>query len=134
MVTVLWRNLGVTYNWSFAHGDYDTSDSRNHFIHGLLTGRGGTCVTLPILYAAVGRRLGFPIKLVHAKEHAFCRWDDGRGERFNIEGTNCGLKINSDQYYRHWPHEISDDEIERRQFLCNLTPREELAYFLAERG
>ena len=47
MVTVLWKTLGVTYNWSFAHGDYDASDSANHFIHGLLTGHGGTCVTMP---------------------------------------------------------------------------------------
>jgi hypothetical protein len=134
MVTVLWKTLGVRYNWSFAHGDYDASDSRNHFIHGLLTGCGGTCVTMPVLYAAIGRRLGFPLKLVHAKTHGFCRWDDGRGERFNIEGTNFGLNIHSDEHYRKWPHPITDDEIERRQFLYNLTPREELASFVAERG
>ncbi len=34
---------------------------------------GGTCVSMPVLYTAVARRLGYPVKLVLAKGHAFCR-------------------------------------------------------------
>ena len=32
---------------------------------------------------AVGRRLGYPLKLVTTKGHLFVRWE-GAGERFNI--------------------------------------------------
>jgi hypothetical protein len=81
----------VKYNFAFIEGDYDATDSRNLFIHGLLGGHGGSCVTMPVLYAAIGRRLRYPIKLVGAKQHTFCRWDDGAGERFNIEGNVAGI-------------------------------------------
>ena len=62
MITVLQRNLGLKYNRGFSEGEYDASDSRNLFIHGLLTGHGGTCVSMPVLYAALGRRLGYPLR------------------------------------------------------------------------
>ncbi len=91
MVTVLQRDLGLRYNLAFMEGEDDASDSHNLFIHGPLTGRGFTCVTAPVIYAAIGRRLGYPIKLVHAKQHTFCRWDERDGERFNIEATSPGL-------------------------------------------
>lgn len=58
LVTILQRYLGVRYHLAFSEGEYDGTDSRNLFLHGLLSGHGGTCVTMPILYAAVGRRLG----------------------------------------------------------------------------
>jgi hypothetical protein len=60
MIGVLQRNLGVTYNRAFSEGEYDARDSRNLMIHGILQGHGGTCVTMPMLYCAIGRRLGYP--------------------------------------------------------------------------
>ena len=134
MITVLQRSLGVKYNWAFSHGEYDATDSRNLFIHGLLTGHGGTCVTMPVLYAAIGRRLGFPIRLVGAKQHTFCRWDDGNGERFNIEATSPGFNLRPDEFYHTWPQPITQIELERGDYLHSLTPREELAFFIGQRG
>lgn len=132
MVTVLQRDLGVTYNHAFSEGEYDATDSRNLFLHGLLTGHGGTCVTMPVLYVAIGRRLGFPLKLVKAKEHLFCRWDGD--ERFNIEATARGFLSHPDEYYLQWPKPIARKEVERGWFLRSLTEKEELAQFLAQRG
>jgi hypothetical protein len=43
-----------------------------------------------VLYVAIGRRLGYPLKLVECKGHLFVRWEDAK-ERFNIEGTSRGL-------------------------------------------
>lgn len=134
LVTVLQRDLGVKYNRRFSEGAYDGVDSRDHFIHGILTGHGGTCVTMPVLYAAIGRRLGFPIKLALAKQHAFCRWDDGNGERFNIEATSHGLNLRSDEHFLRWRAPIQPEELEGNPLLRNLTPREELAFFLHERA
>ncbi len=63
LVMVLQRNLGVRATIiRFNAGPYDATDSRNLFLHGLLTGHGGTCVTMPVLYTAIGRRLGYLVE------------------------------------------------------------------------
>lgn len=134
LTTVLQRNLRVGYNRAFSEGEYDGSDARNLFLHGVLTGNGGTCVTMPVLYIAVGRRLGYPLKLVSAKEHFFCRWDDPGGERFNIEATSPGFRAPLDDYYHQRPCPLSKTEIEHGWYLRSFTPREELAHFLCQRG
>lgn len=137
MITVLQRHLGVRYNPAKISDDapLDTADT---FIHGILFGDGGTCGSMAILYVAVGRRLGYPLKLVKARRgphgHLFPRWDEPEGERFNIEATNQGLGCFPDDYYRTGRYEI-DPEIERRSCLLqSMTPREELADFLGCRG
>jgi hypothetical protein len=134
LVTVLQRHLGVRYNLAFMDGDYNGSDSRNLFIHGLLSGYGGTCVSMPVLYVAVGRRLGYPLKLANAKEHLFARWEEPGGERFNIESTSRGFSVRDDEFYRKWPKPITDEEVERGLYLRSLRPREELAEFFCHRG
>lgn len=134
MLTVVQRDLGVRYNPACATGPYNAMDSRDNFIHGPLTGHGGTCCSLPILYLAIGRRLGYPLFAVEAKEHFFVRWDDSRGERFNIECTSLGFSARNDEYYMRWPIPLSPDEIASGSFLQNLTPRQELAQFIAIRG
>ncbi len=98
MVTVLQRNLGVRYNPACIGGDYDARDPRNNFIHGPLSGHGGNCASLPILYLAIGRRLGFPLFMAQAKEHLFVRWE-GDDDRFNIEATSLGFAPHDDAYY-----------------------------------
>ena len=134
LVTVLRRHLGVHYHLPFNDGEYDGTDSRNLFLHGILSGHGGTCVTLPVLYAAIGRRLGYPLKISHAKEHSFVRWEEPGGERFNIEATSDGFCTYDDAYYRTRPLPLTDREIANGYYLRSLTPREELATLLANRG
>jgi hypothetical protein len=93
----------------------------------------GTCSSLPVLYVAVGRQLGYPLKLVTTRGHLFVRWEGG-GERFNIEGTGRGVNRFEDYYYRHWPFEISKEEEATEGYLKSLSPAEELAVFLSIRG
>lgn len=110
-------------------------DSKAAFLNGILSeGHTGTCSSLPVLYAAVGRRLGFPLKLVLAKGHVFVRWDEGEGkERFNMEGTG-GVDSLPDEHYREWPLPISQEEVASGEYLKSLTPAEELASFLETRA
>ena len=133
LATYLYKHLGLRYNKAFTVGEYDGRDSRNLLIHGILSGHGGTCATMPILYIALGRRLGYPLKLVHAKEHFFVRWDEPAGERFNIEATSPGFNPRPDSYYRKWPKPIPDEEIEKGYYLRSLRPRQELASVLCQR-
>ena len=132
IVTVLQRDLGIRYNPD-AVGSYSFADSRDSFLHGLLTGRRrGTCVNIPVLYVAVARRLGHPIHLALARGHVFARWHQEHGETLNIEGTGLGLTCHTDEHYRRWPRPMTD--IEAGDYLHPLSPDEERAVFLGSRG
>ena len=137
LITVLQRDLGVRYNPDKISENVplDTADT---FIHGIIQGNGGTCASMPVVYAAVGRRLGYPIKLVSTKgrhsEHMFARWDVPGGERFNIEATNKGLSTFSDDYYRTCRYQLTPEMEKKGGYLKSLTPREELSGFLVQRA
>ncbi len=95
--------------------------------------RSGTCASLPVFYTAIGRRLGYPIKLVTTKAHQFMRWDDGE-HRMNLEASGRGLSVYPDDYYRKWPFPMTAEEEQTGRFLRNLTPAEEVATFLQSRS
>lgn len=141
LLTVLGQDFGARYNpkkietpsaqslnnMSF----YDDAD--DIFISGLLGETHlGTCTSMPVLAVAVGRRLGYPLKLVGAKAHLFFRWDDGT-TRMNFEYTN-GVACHPDEHYRKWPFPISDSEVKAGWYLSSMTPAQELSVFLALRG
>lgn len=135
LVTVLQRDIGVSYALNSLEKSFDCTDSRLHFIHGIIEGKGGTCVTLPVLYIAIGRRLGYPLRLVKASEHLFVRWDDEEtGERFNIEATSKGLVIRPDEYYYSWPKPAIMQHIRDGWLLRSFTPQEELSVFYETRA
>lgn len=126
------NKIGTAAN---AHiGDGFFADAHDVFLHGL-TGprRQGTCSSLPVLQVAIGRRLGYPLKLVTTKGHLFVRWEGPR-ERFNIEAAGKGVNRLSDDYYRHWPLAVTEQEIQADGYLKSLSPAEELAVFLSIRA
>jgi hypothetical protein len=133
LVLALKNDLGVHYNLE-ATKHWDFSDSRDLFIHGLLDDRrAGTCTSIPVLCAAVGRRLGYPLKIVLAEGHVFLRWDSPK-ERFNIETTCPGVDVHDDEYYKKRPAPIDAGEMHRKHLLRSLTAAEELALFMATRS
>lgn len=133
LITVLQQDYGVKYDPQRINIP-DFTVSRDLFLHGLLNPpHEGTCVSMPVLYAAVGRTLGYPIRLAVSKGHVFARWE-GESERFNIEGTNQGLNTFSDDEYAHWPTPLTPEEMAGGWYLRSLTPVEELSIFLGARG
>jgi hypothetical protein len=146
LVQALCEDLGVKYNLA-AKDDFKFNDSRVAFIHAMIPmpgqavadTQGGTCASMPVLYVAVGRRLGYPLKLATTKAHIFVRWDGqdhpnpAWRDRFNIEGTN-GFSSYPDDYYKTWPFKLTDQEVSANCYLVSLTPMEEFAGFLAARG
>lgn len=144
LVLTLQQDFGVTYCPSKRSAPSEADlldpsffeDASMVFLCGVLTDpKRGTCASLPVLVAAIGRRLGYPLKLVATKGHLFVRWEssDGR-ERFNIEVAGEGLDFYPDSYYRNWPMKGSDVEIEQEGFLKSMTADEESAVFLELRG
>jgi hypothetical protein len=110
------------------------ADAQDVFLHGLLGPRRlGTCSSMPILYVALGRRMGYPLKLVTTKGHLFLRWESTT-ERFNLEATGRGMNRYDDAHYRQWPFPLTDQEVADNGYLQSLTPVQELAVFLAIRG
>jgi hypothetical protein len=149
LLRTLQELLGVKYNPArVTDSDFqnplcinpDFRDARDLFIHGMMGGPGGTCASMPVLYVAVGRRRGYPLKLVEAPGHLFFRWDDPEGKRFgvpevlNVEGAGDGIGFYPDDFYRTWPREWRPIEENSGCYLKSLSPAEELAGFLATRG
>ncbi len=141
LTVVLAEDYHVRYDRERLAGPAETrmddgffSDPATVCLHGLLgPERKGTCSSMPVLYVAIGRHLGYPLKLVTTKGHLFVRWE-GTAERFNIEATSHGLSRFADDYYRRWPFAITPDEEKAEGYLKSLTPSEELAVFLSIRG
>ncbi|MBS0189772.1 MAG: tetratricopeptide repeat protein [Planctomycetes bacterium] len=135
LVLTLKNLLGVHYNLDQAVAP-TFEDSRDQFLHGLTdSSRGGTCVSMPVLMVAIGRRLGYPLKLALAHEHVYFRWDDGISPPLNFECTNPqGMDSHPDEHYMVWPRSMSAIDLDHREFLVSLTPKEELSLFLAARG
>ena len=149
LLQVLQEDFGVRYNPARARDgrfqepkrcDPDFGDSRDLFIHGIIDGPGGTCVSMPVIYVAVGRRLGYPLRLVETRGHLFVRWEDPLGryfhlpEQFNVEGAGEGIASYPDEFYRTWPEPWTDADIAGGWYLKSLTPKEELAAFLVTRA
>ena len=142
MVTALQRDIGAGYNMelveSGAMNDNDSmrffEDSKDLFLHGFFSpSRSGTCSSMPVLVAAVGRRLGYPIKLVETKRHLFARWDDKK-EKFNIETAGRGLNVFPDSHYKNFPFTVSENEIRMERLLESMSPSRELSGFFSTRA
>lgn len=141
MAVVLVEDFGVRYDPErridpavVRMGDGFFADANEVFVSGLLREQpSGTCSSLPVLYVAIGRELGYPLKLVTTKGHLFVRWE-GSGDRFNVETTGQGLNRLDDEYFQRWPFPLTAGEIEKEDYLTSLTPAGELAVFLSIRA
>jgi hypothetical protein len=138
LMTTLGDDFGVHYDERHPNDEPDReffATCETTSIHTALgPRRAGTCSSLPVLVVAIGRRLGYPLKLVTNGLHDYACWDDG-SERFNIECTNLkGLAINTDDHYRNWPRPLTDEMIAEEGYLQPLSPRQELAQCLMDRA
>ena len=131
MITHLQRDIGIRYHPGRTR-DEDVFQPEDSFIYGVIQGEGGTCENLQIVYAAVGRRMGYPLKLVITRCHGFCRWDDGTllGDRFNIEASGENVSFFEDEHYRTGHYAMSRQTVELCGYLQSYSPREEVASFI----
>lgn len=75
----------------------EANDPNSLFLHTVMDKKQGYCLSLSVLYLAIGERLGLPLYGVVVPGHFFVRYDDGR-VRFNIETTSNG-GMASDEHY-----------------------------------
>lgn len=150
LLQVLQEDCGVRYNPARKFKP-EFCEPEDVFIHGIIdeAGAGGTCASMPVVYVAVGRRLGLPLKLVEGREHLFFRWENPRrtliswpnlgncwipSDRFNVEGAGEGIAYHDDSHYIQWPHLWTETDFAHGRYLRSLSAKEEFAGFLIQRG
>jgi hypothetical protein len=124
MAVVLYEDQGIRYNPArivmpdkIDPNDHFFADAHDVFVHGLIGDRRmGTCSSMPVLYIAIGRRLGYPLKLVTTKAHLFVRWEANK-DRFDMEATGKGMNRYDDEHFKQWPFPVSDAEIQTEGFF-----------------
>ncbi|ATS89999.2 transglutaminase family protein [Xanthomonas citri] len=105
---------------------YDLDDPfgknrRNKLLSTYLHTRKGNCVSMPILVAIIGQRVGLTTLLATAPEHVMVKFADGTGNWLNVEATAGGYKWDS-SYERDTG--IGALAIQNEIYLRPLSPRE----------
>lgn len=143
LITILQQDFRTRYSPERAaplkRGEWEPDDtfygdSKETFIHGLLTeNRSGTCSSMPVLYAAIARRLGWPVTLAATKAHWFMRYEEG-DKHLNVESSGEGFNIYPDEHYKNWPFPATDEEIKAYRLLQPLNMKEVLGALLVNRA
>ena len=145
LTTVLQQDEGVHYDPAMIDiqekkledtpDDTFYDDARHLFVNGLTERQSGTCASMPVFYAAIARRLGYPVRLAQTNGHLYLQWLNDDGSHFNVEATaKGGLMEHPDDYYWHWPRPVSPAQAEKYHFFEPLNARDELATFLNDRA
>lgn len=142
--TILVQDLGIHYNpdrrFELAQGKPPTmawnTNSQDIFIHGLLGAKhAGTCSSMPVLYVAIGRRLGYPVNLATTKMHIYVRYEEPNGGHFNVEATmEQGFLTPTEQDYTTDIFQCTPEEVRGYGWLRPISNAEAFAHFLLHRG
>lgn len=133
---------GPRFGIAYTSEHLDESKPEQQFAHGIIDDKRGTCATMPVLYMAIGHRLGWPIKGVVSRDHMWARWDDGKrgGQRFNLDATNAdsngadgSFASLTDQEYADWL-KTAPEFIQSGSDMTSLTARQLLGVFLQSRA
>jgi regulator of sirC expression with transglutaminase-like and TPR domain len=109
---------------------YDASDpygrkNGSQLLARYLSTRLGNCVSMPILVAILGERLGLKMTLSTAPLHVLVKWtDQATGKTWNFEATNGGFARDS-HYLKEMP--MTDAAIANGVYIKALSRQEALA-------
>ncbi len=109
---------------------YDLADPlgenpANRLLQRYLDTRQGNCITMPILFLALGHRLGLKMTLAQAPLHVFIKYTDDAGSIWNLEATSGG-GFTRDLWYRQ-KLPMSDDAVAKGTYLRELAHEEAVA-------
>jgi|GEM_PF-2108232 len=100
-------------------------NTRFAFLNHVLDTRRGTCYTLPMLYMAVARRLGYPIHPVEVPGHLFLRYLVSNLKNHNIEVTTQGAFCTDKSYVENFS--VPPKAIRIGGYMRSLSMREYMA-------
>ncbi|MER9554387.1 transglutaminase family protein [Mesorhizobium sp. M0323] len=119
-----WWNNGrpFVYDLSDPYGQKPGSQSLPNY----LATKRGNCVSMPILFLILGKRLNLDVTLSTAPLHVFVKFtDDATGKTWNLE-TTSGAGFTRDAWYRQ-KLPMTDDAIANGVYLKTLSQREALS-------
>lgn len=105
----------------------------NRLLQRYLTVRRGNCITMPILFLALGQRIGLSMTLAEAPLHVFVKYTDDAGNVWNLEPTSGGGFTRDEWYRKKLP--MSDQAVANGIYLRALSHEEAtalIASFLIE--
>jgi regulator of sirC expression with transglutaminase-like and TPR domain len=91
----------------------------NRLLQRYLATRRGNCITMPILFLALGQRLGLTMTLAEAPLHVFVKYTDDGGAVWNLEPTSGGGFTRDAWYRQKLP--MSDKAVENGVYLRPLS-------------
>ncbi len=121
----LFRELGFQIDPS----DLLTTPLSGLLMNQVIDKKRGTCLTMSILYLALGQHLNLPFYGVQVPGHFFVRYDDGK-EQINIETTRQGEMLPDDYYLQTYFY----GQKSQSKYLKNLNDREVVAVYLSNLG
>jgi len=128
------RAIPIINDYLFNEIGYRTishaNDPNDLFLHSVMDGRQGYCLSLSVLYLALGERLGLNLYGVVVPGHFFVRYDSGR-VRFNIETTSNGASPPDEHYMTKFS---VPDNVNDTIYMKNLTKRQTLGCFFNNLG
>lgn len=128
-----WRAIPVMNEYLFGEQGFTSVDNADNpedlFLHTVLDKKRGYCLSLSVLYLAVGERLGMPLYGVVVPGHFFVRYDDGT-KRYNIETTSKGAIVEDQHYIDKFKPPHRDTTL----YMKNLTPKQTLGCFFNNLG
>jgi tetratricopeptide (TPR) repeat protein len=92
-------------------------DPNDLFLHSVLDKRRGYCLSLSVLYLAIGERLGMPLYGVVVPGHFFVRFQSGQ-THLNIETTSKGAFVLDEHYIKKFKVPEGDGD---SVYMKNLT-------------
>jgi hypothetical protein len=130
------RKLGALHRVIYTAGpwndnrpfSYDMADPlgqniRNKLLSTYLRTRRGNCVSMPILFIAVGEKMGLKGgALATAPQHMFVKYTKLSGQSANLETTSGANPTRDEQYHREFP--MTDRAIESGIYMRALPRRE----------
>ncbi|MCC2613780.1 transglutaminase family protein [Neorhizobium petrolearium] len=134
-LTALKRYLYESGSWNGKKPfRYDLDDPlgekpANRLLQRYLTTRRGNCITMPLLFLALGQRLGLTMALAEAPLHVFVKYTDDDGKVWNLETTSGGGFTRDGWYRQKLP--MSDRAVANGVYLRALTHDEATALIAA---
>jgi len=107
----------------------DAGKPSDLFLHKVMDNKRGYCLSLSVLYLAIGERLGLPLYGVVAPGHFFVRYDDNN-VRFNIETTGKGGYAKDEHYIEKFKVPPGNGSI----YMKNLSKLQTLGCFFNNLG
>jgi regulator of sirC expression with transglutaminase-like and TPR domain len=85
----------------------EQDDADYYFPHATLARKQGVCLGLGLLYLMLAERTGLPLSPVHAPQHLYLRYDDGRSA-LCVEPTRAGHIFDEEAFQKTYKMEPGD--------------------------